>query len=396
MKRQRRISRREFILTSAGTLALASVPLKLPAGQQESHEALRAKLAADPERPRYHFLAPANWMNDPNGPIYWKGDYHMFYQYNPNGAYWGDMHWGHATSRDMIHWKHLPVALAPTPGGPDKDGCFSGSAIDHAGVPTLFYTGVWPEVQCVATSEDMMQWTKYSRNPVVAGPPAGLDVVGFRDPALWKEGDEWLLAIGSGFKGVGGVVLLYESKNLTDWTYLHPLATGALDPSVKSNDPVATGEMWECPDFFPLGERFAMLVSSRGHVRYFTGRYDERKFHSELEGVADFGAYYAAKSMVDAKGRRILWGWIQERRTVDAQKAAGWSGAISLPRILSARGDGALGIEPVPEIEMLRGRATEFRGHGGGLDRRPQGAVRHAVFQTRHRPALGPRSPQTL
>lgn len=314
-------------------------------------------------------------MNDPNGPIHWKGRYHMFYQYNPNGAYWGDMHWGHASSPDMIHWKHLPVALAPTPDGPDKDGCFSGSAIDHAGVPTLFYTGVWPEVQCMATSEDMLRWKKYSHNPVVKGPPAGLDVVGFRDPALWKEGDEWLLAIGSGFKGVGGVVLLYISKNATDWTYLHPLAAGKLDPSVHSKDTVATGEMWECPDFFPLGERHALLVSTRGHVRYFTGRYEQRKFHSELEGMADFGAYYAAKSMVDAKGRRILWGWIQERRRVEAQKAAGWSGAISLPRVLSPRADGALGIEPVSEIEMLRGLAHKV----GAQDIMPHAAPLKSV-----------------
>jgi beta-fructofuranosidase len=362
------------MFASAGTLLLASARFCSRADGNESSKALRARLAADPERPRYHFLAPANWMNDPNGPIYWKGDYHMFYQYNPNGAYWGDMHWGHATSRDMIHWKHLPVA--PAPGGPDKDGCFSGSAIDHAGVPMLFYTGVWPEVQCMATSEDMLKWKKYSGNPVVAGPPAGLKVVGFRDPVLWKEGEEWLLAIGSGFKDVGGAVLLYASKNVTDWNYLHPLATGKLDPGVHANDPVATGEMWECPDFFPLGDRHAMLVSTRGRVRYFTGRYEKRRFHSALEGVADFGAYYAAKSMVDAKGRRILWGWIQERRTVAAQKAAGWSGAISLPRILSPRSDGTLSIEPVPEIEMLRGPAHEITAQDITPDSAPLQGVR--------------------
>jgi beta-fructofuranosidase len=370
------MGRREFILASAGTLGLASAPEKFWAKAQTPDQALRTRLAADPQRPRYHFLAPANWMNDPNGPIYWKGDYHIFYQYNPNGAYWGDMHWGHAISRDMIHWKHLPMALAPTPGGPDKDGCFSGSAIDHDGVPTLFYTGVSPEVQCMATSQDMITWKKYARNPVIAGPPRGLQVVGFRDPALWKEGGRWLLAIGSGFKGAGGCTLLYESKNLTDWTYLHVLSTGALDPSVHSKDPVATGEMWECPDFFALGDKQVLLISTQYKVRYYVGRYEARKFHQALEGMADFGAYYAAKSMVDAKGRRILWGWIQERRTVGAQKAAGWSGATSLPRVLSLRSDGALGIEPVPEIEMLRGRTHEFGAQDVTPDSLPLKGVR--------------------
>src|SRR5215212_10152948 len=93
--------------------------------------------AADHHRPKYHFLPRANWMNDPNGPIYWKGRYHMFYQHNPRGAFWGSMHWGHAVSTDMIHWRHLPIALAPTPGGPDKDGVWSGCVVDNDGVPTV-------------------------------------------------------------------------------------------------------------------------------------------------------------------------------------------------------------------------------------------------------------------
>ena len=82
-------------------------------------------------RPIYHFAPLANWMNDPNGLIQWQGKYHLFYQHNPNGAYWDQMHWGHASSPDLVHWTHLPIALAPTQGGPDKDGCFSGCAINH-------------------------------------------------------------------------------------------------------------------------------------------------------------------------------------------------------------------------------------------------------------------------
>ena len=88
----------------------------------------RTLLAADPHRPQYHFLPPSNWMNDPNGPIYWRGNYHVFYQFNPHAARWGDMHWAHAFSPDMVHWRHMPIALSPQRGGPDRDGCFSGIA----------------------------------------------------------------------------------------------------------------------------------------------------------------------------------------------------------------------------------------------------------------------------
>src|SRR6266704_1249689 len=101
-----------------------------------------SSIAHDPLRPEYHLLPPHNWMNDPNGPIYWKGKYHLFYQLNPHAAVWGDMHWGHAISTDMVHWHHEPIALAPTPGGADSEGCFSGSAVVEGGVPTFIYTGV--------------------------------------------------------------------------------------------------------------------------------------------------------------------------------------------------------------------------------------------------------------
>ena len=93
---------------------------------------MQARLAADPLRPQFHLLPVKSWMNDPNGPILWNGLYHMFYQYNPNAAVWGDMHWNHAVSEDMIHWHHMPIALAPTPGWDDADGCFTGSAVGIA------------------------------------------------------------------------------------------------------------------------------------------------------------------------------------------------------------------------------------------------------------------------
>src|SRR5262249_62291113 len=117
-------------LTTLLAAPLAARAGRLP-GQANSadEQALRARLAADPLRPQCHLLPSKNWMNDPNGPIFWKGRYHMFFQYNPYGAVWGNMHWAHAVSPDMLHWRHEPVALAPTPGWEDADGCFTGSAV---------------------------------------------------------------------------------------------------------------------------------------------------------------------------------------------------------------------------------------------------------------------------
>lgn len=308
----------------------------------------------DPHRPRYHFMPPADWMNDPNGPIAWKGEYHLFYQHNPVAATWGTMHWGHAKSRDLVHWEHLPIALSPTPGGPDKDGCWSGCAVDDNGVPTLVYTGVQPEAQCVATSDDgLLTWTKHPANPVLAGPPAGLAVTGFRDPCVWREGGEWRMLIGSGLKDMGGTALLYRSPDLVRWEYMNPLCVG---------NQAETGTMWECPDFFPLGGKHVLLISPIPLAKtiYFVGEYRGGQFHPESQGSLDDGGHhYAAKSFLDAKGRRIVWGWLWEGRSEAAQKAAGWAGVMSLPRVLTLRSDNTLEITPAPELRALRGEPLQ-------------------------------------
>src|SRR5215468_721872 len=139
-----RHSRREFlaIAGTCGAMRLAIPPLSASAIARHAQQSIAARLAADPLRPQFHLLPARNWMNDPDGPIYWNGQYHMFFQYNPNAAVWGDMHWAHATCPDMIHWRHLPIALAPTPGWDDANGCFTGSAVDDNGTATILYTGV--------------------------------------------------------------------------------------------------------------------------------------------------------------------------------------------------------------------------------------------------------------
>ncbi|HEV2400256.1 MAG TPA: glycoside hydrolase family 32 protein [Candidatus Sulfotelmatobacter sp.] len=362
------LTRRSFLQLSA----VAALQRALPStASQETRSSLCRKLANDPLRPQYHLLPAHNWMNDPNGPIYFDGRYHMFHQYNPQGATWGHMNWAHATSPDMFRWEHEPIALSPTPGGPDQDGVFSGSAVLDNGKPTVIYTGVappsgknatlrdgshiWRETQCLAVARDreLRSWKKLPQ-PVIAAPPAGLDVTGFRDPALWREGDKWMLILGSGIRGKGGAVLLYSSSDLRQWSYLHPLVEGIASGKETAN-PVDTGDMWECPDFFPLGNKYVLLISTMGKVRWKVGTYENQRFTPEKEGVVDGGSYYAAKTMLDKNGRRILWGWITESRPDADLIAAGWAGAMSLPRVLSLSPDNELQTGVAPDVSVLRG-----------------------------------------
>lgn len=369
------VSRRDFLqLSSAAALAPAWSRLS-PISADHDPAALCRKLASDPLRPQYHLLPAHNWMNDPNGPIFFRGRYHMFHQYNPQAAVWGNMTWAHATSPDMVHWQHGPIALSPTPGGPDRDGVFSGSAVLDKGMPTIIYTGVapppaeseatlqdgvhtWREVQClaVAQDDDLRTWKKRAE-PVIAAPPAELVVTGFRDPCLWREGDHWMLILGSGILHRGGAILLYSSRDLRRWTYLHPLIQGPPGSS-KTMNPVDNGEMWECPDFFRLGDKHVLLISTMGKVRWKVGTYANRVFTPEKEGVVDWGAYYAAKTMLDADGNRILWGWITETRPDAELIAAGWAGAMSLPRVLSLNSKNELQMEVAPAVQQLRAAHT--------------------------------------
>ena len=265
-------------------------------------------------------------------------------------------HWGHAVSDDLVHWEHWPIALAPTPGGPDKDGCYSGCAVDNDGEPTLVYTGVFPQCACIATSTDgLMTWTKHPANPVIAGPPSGLTVLGFRDHAVWREADGWHQVIGAGIRGVGGTALHYTSPDLVNWVYRGQLLTGNAGH---------TNAMWECPDFFPLDGRHLLVVSAHPGataVAYCAGPYVDGTFEGAYRGQVDLGAsFYAPQSLLDDQGRRLMWGWLREGRTPAAQQAAGWSGVMSLPRVLSLDGSGRLQSAPAPEFATLRRQHRPF------------------------------------
>lgn len=386
-----RMPRRKFL----GLLASTTAATSLRRAHAQSPSA--STIADDPLRPACHFLAPHNWMNDPNGPIFWKGNYHLFYQLNPHGADWGMMHWGHAISTDMIHWRHEPIAVAPTPGGPDSEGCFSGSAVVFRGVPTVLYTGVQSaprdqatirdgndklrETQLLATADDdqLLHWTKRAE-PVLASPPPGIRVTGFRDPCPWQEADGWYLAIGSGERGRGGCILLYRSQDLRHWDYLHPMCWGKPNGLVAAN-PCDSGEMWECPDFFTLNGHHCLLYSTENKVFWTTGDYDPHThlYTPRRTGLVDHGAFYAPKSFLAPDGRRIQWGWIKETRPEAEYAAAGWAGCMSLPRELTVGAQGQLEMRPAAEVARLRGTRESAKVSAANPFRRKLNELRHEV-----------------
>lgn len=341
------------------------MPAPTTTDAERSGAALERRARADRHRPRYHFVAPAGWLNDPNGVGQWDGRFHLFYQYNPDTPVHQDIHWGHASSADLVHWVDEPIALTPSP-GPDEGGCWSGVLVDDHGTPTLVYSGHTDrqgQRACLAVGDPTLTtWHKDPANPVIADVPAELDAVEFRDHCVWWDDGRWSHLVGSGLRGQGGTALLYRSDDLRSWDYVGPIVVG----SATDGDPW-TGTVWECVDLFRLGADSdpapdVLLVSawSEGtthHGIYQTGRFDGRHFEVATRHHLDHGLnyFYAAQSFADDAGRRIVFGWLQEGRDVATQVAAGWSGVMSLPRLATLTPTGELHQEPVPEIAILRG-----------------------------------------
>lgn len=319
-------------------------------------------------RPAYHFTPPDNWMNDPNGVCQVDGRFHLFYQHNPSAPIHGTIHWGHASSPDLFHWRDEPIALAPGPDGPDRDGCYSGVLVMDGAVPTIIYSGIvdGQTKPCLATgTPDLRHWTK-AASPLFE-PPPDLDLIGFRDHCVWQDADgAWHQLIGSGIRDRGGAALHYTSDDLRDpraWRYRGPLIVG----DASQRDPIWTGTMWECVDFFPLDGRHVLLFSawtndgytlSSGRpvaTLYLVGDLRGDAFVPECTGYLDYGGtcFYAPQSFRDEKHRRIVWGWLMEERPVEDQLAAGWSGVMALPRQLRLTEAGVLAVSPVEEVESL-------------------------------------------
>lgn len=296
-----------------------------------------------PERLKYHFEPQKGWINDPNGLIFYKGRYHAFFQYNPYSTHWDTMHWGHAVSDDLIHWEELPVALTPDQEYENSGGCFSGSAVEKDGKLYLFYTSVskkYGQTQSVAFSEDGITFHKYEGNPVISHfPPEGSE--DFRDPKVTKIGNVYYMVCASGKDGVGKV-LLYSSQNLLDWKYEGVLHEGK-----------EYGEVLECPDFFPLGEKYMLMFSQMGRdtesTMFVYGDFDGKNFEPISRYTPQVGPhFYAPQTFEDKKGRRILIGWLynkDERLNCGAE----YAGAFTIPCTLEMK-DGNLYMYPVEEV----------------------------------------------
>ncbi|XP_016490380.1 acid beta-fructofuranosidase AIV-18 isoform X1 [Nicotiana tabacum] len=333
------------------------------------------------QRTAYHFQPQKNWMNDPNGPLYHKGWYHLFYQYNPDSAVWGNITWGHAISTDLIHWLYLPFAMVPDQWY-DINGVWTGSAtILPDGQIMMLYTGDtndYVQVQNLAYPANLsdpllIDWVKYQDNPVMV-PPPGIGVKDFRDPTTaWTgpQNGQWLLTIGSKI-GKTGIALVYDTSNFTNFKLLDGVLHAV----------PGTG-MWECVDFYPVStvEANGLDTSYNGpgikhvlkasldddkHDYYAIGTYDPVKNkwtpdNPELDvGIGlrlDYGKYYASKTFYDPKEqRRILWGWIGETDSEAADLLKGWASVQSIPRTLLYDKETRTHVLqwPVKEIESLR------------------------------------------
>ncbi len=330
-------------------------------------------------RPRFHFAPEVGWLNDPNGLVCFEGEYHLFYQCTPESVVcaYAAQHWGHAVSTALVHWNHLPVALAPDPLGAiwsgsavvdwrDTSGFFAGGA-GLVAIFTHWTAADGEQRQSLAYSRDRgRSWTKYADNPVLSEP--GLR--DFRDPKVfWHAPTErWVMVV-----AIGNGVRFFTSPNLKDWRFASEFRSEA----------GVLARIWECPDLFPLRvdgdpgrERWVLTVSLNGRdegttMAYFVGEFDGTTFTPQPDGglpvQPDAGPdFYAAVTWSDvppADGRRLWLGWMSDWRYAHDLPTFPWRGAMSVPRELQLRAfaDGERLVQhPVVELQRLRGPAERW------------------------------------
>jgi sucrose-6-phosphate hydrolase SacC (GH32 family) len=326
-------------------------------------EAAIPQAQADPAHPIFHITAPAQWINDPNGPIYYKGYYHLFYQLHPFSDQSGPKYWGHVRSRDLAKWEHLPIALWPSTELGEAEvwsGCCTINGNDE---PMAFYTSIAPgqpakthaEQWAAIGDKDLITWRKSPDNPVLSEALHGdTKIYEWRDPFIFEHDHHTFLVTGGNLnetKGGEAVVNIYEAENsaLTKWKY-----RGVL---FKLPDPRASTT--ECPNFFRLGNRWVLFISPYGKVQYFVGDFDSDtcRFQAQTNGLLDYGpSFYAPNTMQVPDGRRIVWGWVNGFKS-----GHGWNGCLTLPRELSISKDGRLQQEPAPQLRKLRGKSLKWR-----------------------------------
>lgn len=328
----------------------------------------------DPYRLAYHLMPPMGLLNDPNGFIQFNGVYHLFFQWNPFATEHGSKCWGHYTSGDFVHWKPEAVALTPSDWF-DRNGCYSGSAIEKDGKLIVFYTGnVKNEqgeretYQCMAVSEDGVHFEK--KGPVLSLPPGY--TAHFRDPKVWQHNGRWYMIIGAQSSDETGKAVLFTSTDLESWEHLGAVA------GAHVNQLGDFGYMWECPDLFPLGDKDVFIVSPQGiapdgylynnlyQSGYFIGKLDyinaafTHGDFTELDRGFDF---YAPQTTMDDKGRRLLFAWMglpEENEDSHPTRENGWIHAMTLPRCLELRGD-KLFQKPAEELQQLRKKKVEHK-----------------------------------
>lgn len=321
---------------------------------------------SDPYRQSFHHMPPVGLLNDPNGFIHWNDQYHIFFQWMPFKTEHGAKFWGHYTSKDFVHWNFEPIALTPSDWY-DRNGCYSGSAIEHDGKLYLFYTGNVKDehnnretYQCLAVSEDGIHFTK--KGPIIRLPEGY--TAHFRDPKVWKHNGNWYMIIGAQTSEEQGCAVLYQSTNLTDWSQVGELAN-----SNESN--LNLGYMWECPDLFHLDDVDVFLFSPQGiesdgmyynnvyQSGYLIGELDyeqaELKHGSFIELDRGFD-FYAPQTTLDQHGRRLLIGWmgVPEQNEKDhPTREYKWIHNLTIPRELHVKA-GKVYQTPIEEMKNLR------------------------------------------
>ena len=391
---------KEVIVIVVAAICLGALPLAQAEDLGrliENARQLREKLLKDPYRPAYHFVTPEGVCGpfDPNGALFWRGCYHLMYIVQTEKGHC----WAHVSSKDLLYWRQHPLALQP---GEGDSGIFSGGAsLDKNGVPTITYWGLGnPRGICIATGHDenLDLWAKSSHNPVIRETQHGLAIVpaadgkpetvyGAADPsAIWINDGRYYMLTGNllvlrefGQKRkqpehLGDTLYLFVSDDLAKWTYLHPFYQSDRKWTKETEDNM-------CPDFFPLPSKpgggpasdrhMLLFISHNLGCQYYVGRYANDRFQPENHGRmtrAD-NAFFAPESLLDDKGRRIMWAWIFDGRSEAARKASGWSGEMSLPRELWLGDDGQLRMRPVEELQRLRCHAQTVENVAVGADK---------------------------
>ena len=320
--------------------------------------------------PRYHIAAPYGWCNDPNGFCFYNGQYHFFYQHYPYDAQWGPMHWGHAVSDDLAYWKHLPIAIKPEQPC-EKNGCFTGSAIERDGKLYLMYTGhvetpnsetgfKHVQSQCLAWSDDGIHFEKFAGNPILEVPQSD-EIYGgdFRDPKVWFHDGKYYSVIGAKSRDkLNGLALLFKSEDLIHWDFVN------ISARAEGN----LGAMWECPNFAKIDGQDVLIFSPMdldtsdgkffhdkqsgvliGKLDYETGIFE----HGEFQHLDKGFDFYAPQVMQTPDGRTIMIGWLSMWFVEMPEATDGWAGQMTIPRELHVR-DGKIFSTPAKELEALR------------------------------------------